>query len=205
MSAADQEKWDRKYRENPALRRKRPPSPLLERYVPARAGAKALDIACGTGRHALYLAKRGWEVDALDLSPVALQILTERMQEEGVRGKITTLLRDLDDYAPEPESYDLIVMANYLDRPLIRRLQSALAPGGLFFLETYLEHPENKKKNANPAFLLRPGELPEIFSEVFKILAYEEFPNKSCETFGRMKAAIAAKKLLIHTRIFPLH
>ena len=195
MSTADQEKWDRKYQENPALRQKRSPSPLLERYVPAQAGAKALDVACGTGRHALWLAKRGWKVDALDLSPVALQILTERMQEEGVREKITTLLRDLDDYAPEPESYDLIVMANYLDRPLIRRLQSALTPGGLFFLETYLEDPANEKKNANPAFLLRPGELPQIFAEGFEVLAYEEFPNESFEMFRMMKAAIVAKRI----------
>ncbi len=195
MSRSDQEKWDRKYLENPKLRKRRPPSPWLERFAAQGEGRRALDLACGTGRNSVWLAKRGWRVDAIDLSPVALQILTEWVQDEEVSTKVQTYLLDLEESLPEQTDYDLIVQTNFLDRNLIRPLMDHLRPGGIFLVETYLQHPENERRDANPDFLLQPGELPRIFQE-FEILAYEEYPNESYEMYRMMKAGIVAKKRL---------
>ena len=194
MSQRDQEKWDRKYLENPSLREERPPSRWLEEYIPETEGGQALDVACGTGRNTLWLARHGWKVDAVDISPVALQILTEAAQKEGVSGMITTYLIDLDRFVAPRESYDLIVKTNYLDRPLISELKKLLKLGGYFVVETYMDHPENEREDANPDFLLQAAELPLIFND-WEILAYEEYPNENFEMHRMMKAGIVARKI----------
>ena len=194
MSQKDQEKWDRKYLENPALREERPPSRWLEEYIPKAKGGPALDVACGTGRNTLWLARHGWKVDAVDISPVALQILTEAAQKEGCAEKITTYLIDLDRFVPPRKSYDLIVKTNFLDRPLIGELKELLKPGGYFVVETYMDHPDNEREDANPDFLLQAAELPLIFND-WEILAYEEYPNENFEMHRMMKAGIVARKI----------
>jgi 2-polyprenyl-3-methyl-5-hydroxy-6-metoxy-1,4-benzoquinol methylase len=194
MSKTDQEKWDRKYLENPKLREKRPPLRWIERYATTGEGKEALDLAAGTGRNAIALAERGWRVEAVDLSPLALQILTEHAQEAGVWERIVTECIDLDRFEADGKRYDLIVMANYLDRELIARLTPALNPGGLFIVETYMEHPDNEKKQSNPNYLLAPEELKRIFSDGFEILEYEEFWNEGHEMYRMRKAGIVARK-----------
>jgi len=193
MSQKDQEKWDRKYLENPHLREERPPSRWLEEYLPESGGGVALDVACGTGRNTLWLARHGWQVDAVDISPVALQILTEAAQAAGVSDHITTYLLDLERFVPPRESYDLIVKTNYLDRPLMDTLKKLLKSGGIFIVEAYLDHPDNAKEGLDPDFLLQAAELPLLFAD-YTILAYEEYPNDSFETHRMMKAGIVAKK-----------
>jgi SAM-dependent methyltransferase len=194
MAQKDQEKWDRKYLENPKLREKRPPVRWIGSFGHDGAGKLALDLACGTGRNAIALAENGWRVEAVDLSPLALQILTEHAEEAGVREAIDTELIDLDRFDPGEKRYDMILMANYLDRELIGRLLPALKHGGLFIVETYMEHPDNEKRDANPAYLLKARELREIFSKGFEILEYGEFWNEGCEIHRMRKAAIVARK-----------
>ncbi len=194
MSQKDQEKWDRKYLENPRLREPRPPLRWLEDPRLSAPGL-ALDLACGTGRNAVALAQKGWKVDALDLSPVALQILTETAEAAGVRESIRTGLIDLDGYEAPSERYDLILIANYLDRELIRRVASALKTGGVLIVETYMEHPENEKKDSNPDYLLQPGELPRLPGQGFETLLYEEFWNEGYEMYRMRKAALIARKI----------
>jgi len=195
MSKKDQEKWDRKYLENPRLREKRPPIRWIGSHVDNGSERIALDLACGTGRNAIALAEKGWKVEAVDLSPLALQILTEHAEEAGIREAIDTELIDLDAFDPDEKRYDLILMANYLDRELIARFIPALRGEGLFIVETYMEHPDNEKKDANPDYLLKTGELGQIFAEGFEILAYEEFWNEGNEMYRMRKAAIVARKM----------
>jgi len=194
MSQKDQEKWDRKYLENPKLRQERPPVRWIKRFVPEEREGHALDLACGTGRNAVALARKGWRVEAVDLSPVALQMLTEFAEATGVLDRIDTELIDLDAFVPEKQ-YDLILKTNYLDRDLIRRTLSALKSGGLYIVETYMEDPQNGKKDSNPDYLLKPGELRTIFSEGFEILHYEEFWNEGDEMYRMRKQAIVARKI----------
>ena len=81
MSQADQEKWNERYREG-AYATRTHPSALLAEWLPKperrETHPRAIDVACGTGRNAIYLAQRGWQVDAVDVSEVALDVLAER-------------------------------------------------------------------------------------------------------------------------------
>jgi SAM-dependent methyltransferase len=193
VARKDQEKWDRKYLENPQLRAPRPPVRWLELLHDRKSGL-ALDLACGTGRNAIALARLGWEVEAVDLSSVALQILAQEAERAGVAEKIRPEKRDLDDFEAPDERYDLILIANYLDRDLIRRILPAVKPGGILIVETYMRHPENEKPESTPDYLLRAGELPELLGSGFEILHYEEFWNEGFEMYRMRKAAIVGEK-----------
>ncbi|WP_292663024.1 methyltransferase domain-containing protein [Nitratifractor sp.] len=194
MAERDREKWDRKYRENPVLSDERPPCRWLEEYIPEEhENSIALDVACGTGRNTLWLARHGWYVDAVDISSVALDILKERAEQEDLNERIASRLADLDRFEAPRSDYDLIVKTNYLDRPLIADLQTRVRPGGYFIVDTYLDHPENERETFQSDFLLQAAELPLLFAD-WEILAYEEYPNEE-ETHRMMKAGIVAQKL----------
>ncbi len=190
MSIKDKEKWDTKYQQKPELLSTRPPSSMLVKYCDRAPGKKALDLACGSGRHTLFLAKQGFHVDAVDISSVALSHLRMKTQEYD----ITLTQSDLDTFTPHKEAYDLIVMTNYLDRALIRRTSETLKKNALFIVETYMQHPENEKKETNPDFLLAPEELKSLFDTDFTLLAYKEFWNESHEIYRMRKQAIVVQK-----------
>jgi len=191
MSQKDRIKWNRKFSEMPDLLAPRPPAELVKKYLHEVSGKKALDLACGGGRHTLFLSEHGFHVDAVDISAVALEKLSKRVDLE----KVTLIEADLDELELHEAKYDLIVKTNYLDRGLIARAKKALKKGGLFIVETYLADVENEKKDSNPDFLLQKDELPEIFSQGFEILEYREFWNESYEKYRMKKAAIAVRKL----------
>ena len=191
MSQQDRIKWNKKFSEMPDLLAPRPPAELVEKYLYEAPGKNALDLGCGGGRHTLFLSERGFHVDAVDISAVALEKLSKRVDPE----RVTLIEADLDGFDLHKAQYDLIVKTNYLDRGLIVRAKKALKKGGIFIVETYLTDAENEKKDSNPDFLLQKGELKEIFSEGFEILEYREFWNESYEKYRMKKAAIAVRKL----------
>ena len=170
----------------------RKPSEMVSLYYKEAPGKEALDLACGSGRHALFLSKKGFHVDAVDISPVALEQLEKRSDPQ----KVTLVEADLDDLELKPEHYDLIVKANYLDRKLIERAKAALKPGGIFILETYVADEENEKREANPDFLLQEGELHSFFSHNFVMLEHKTFWNEKYEKNRMKKEAIAVQKYI---------
>ena len=190
MAQKDKEKWDKKYTEMADLLASRPPSDMVARYHEEAPGKRALDLACGSGRHSLYLARKGFQVDAVDISSVALEHLAAQPEREN----ITIIEADLDTFSPQPNTYDLIVKTNYLDRSLIERAKEALKPGGIFIVETYVEDDANEKKDSNPDFLLHKDELLSVFDDGFSILEYKNFWNEGYEKYRMKKEAIAAKK-----------
>ena len=191
MSQQDRIKWNKKFSEMPDLLAPRPPAELVEKYLHEAPGKNALDLACGGGRHTLFLSDHGFHVDAVDISAVALEKLSKRVDPE----RVMLIEADLDGFDLHEARYDLIVKTNYLDRGLIARAKKALRKGGVFIVETYLADAENEKKDSNPDFLLQKGELQGIFSEGFEILEYREFWNESYEKYRMKKAAIAVRKL----------
>jgi SAM-dependent methyltransferase len=121
--------------------------------------ARVLDVACGSGRHARWLAARGSDVTALDRDAAALATL------RGVPN-LRTVQADLEPAADaaawpfaDAERFDAIVVTHYLHRPLLPLLMNALAPGGLILYETFAVGNQTVGRPSNPAFLLRPGEL----------------------------------------------
>ncbi len=190
MSAKDRQKWDKKYKETPKLLQPREASKKVVKFSDRCEGKKALDVACGSGRNSLYLASIGFDVESVDISQVALDVLKEKNIEN-----IHTKLLDLDDYAPAKESYDLIIKCNYLQRDMIKKLSFALKKGGVMIVETYMNHESNTKPNSNPDFLLQKDELKSFFDENFKILEYEEFDNEAYEIYRMKKQSIVVKKV----------
>ncbi len=188
MSAFDKDKWNRKYRDDASLMAREGPTDFLGRHAELLKGECAVDLACGGGRNAIFLAQRGFCVDAVDISEVAIESLKMSIGDLPIR----PVLADLDTFALEPGRYDLAVMAHFLDRDLIARTAAALKAGGLFVVETYMAHQDNEKRG-NPDFLLAPGELERLF-DGWEILAYEEFVNGPEERYRMMKQGIVAKK-----------
>lgn len=138
----DAERWDERYRGELGART-RDPDPFvleaLERLAPA-AGRSALDLACGTGRHALALARRGWRTSAWDVSSVALERLAARAAEENLA--IATRVVDLTRALPSDAHHDLVLIVDYLDRALFGELWRWIAPGGTVVITTFtVDHP----------------------------------------------------------------
>lgn len=135
-----------------------PPSPWVVRHAGHIApGGSVLDLACGSGRHARYLAGLGFAVHAVDRDAAAMAGL------QGVPG-ITAELSDLESEAwpLAGRSYAGVVVTNYLWRPRLPDLLALLAPGGVLIYETFMLGNEAYGKPSRPAFLLQPGELRQI-------------------------------------------
>ena len=192
MAVDDKIKWDKKYSENSDLLSPREPSMAVVKNYKECSGNRALDLACGAGRNSLFLEENGFEVDAVDISKLALDTLNGRSKYN----KINTILADLDEFDLGEERYDFIVKCNFLDRDLINRAKKALKIGGIMVVETYIEDEENEKKNSNPNFLLKEDELLEIFKSGFEILEYKTFWNESFEKYRMKKASIVVKRLV---------
>ena len=139
------------------------PSPWVTRWAPLIPAGSVLDLACGNGRHARFLATLGYSVTAVDRDPQVLE-------------SARFIRADLEDGSPWPlagERFAGIVVANYLHRPLFPLLMDALAPGGVLIYETFMLGNERYGKPSNPAFLLRPGELWEAFRGLH-VIAFEQ-------------------------------
>ena len=189
MSQKDKLKWDKKYQETTSLLKDREPSENLKKIVEKTKAKKALDVASGAGRNSIYLANNGFDVEALDISSVALEVLNNK----GFKN-ISCKLVDLDEYEIPKNNYDLIVMTNFLDRNLIPKLSNALKIKGVLFIETYMEDELNEKPSSNPDFLLKKDELKTFFDDNFELLDYDEFLN-SDELYKMKKQFIAIRKL----------
>ncbi len=143
MAQTDKEKWNKKYQNNPPQDK---PVKLITDYTNLATGSKALDIACGMGRHSKYLASIGFEVDALDISSVAIASLQNipHIHPKEV---------DFDSYVFPKSYYDLIICTYFLKRELFPEITKSLNEGGLFIYETFLYHPDNEKAPSNRSFL----------------------------------------------------
>jgi 2-polyprenyl-3-methyl-5-hydroxy-6-metoxy-1,4-benzoquinol methylase len=122
-------------------------------------GRRVLDIACGSGRDAVFLALSGLTVEAWDVLPDAIALCSELAERQGV--VVETQCRDVEaDTTIAKARYDLVTCFNFLHRPLMPSIASALRPGGLIVYETFV-HPQRALfgRPRQDAHLLRPGEL----------------------------------------------
>lgn len=138
----------------------------------ALGGGRALDIAAGRGRNALFLAELGFEVDAVDVSDVACEAVARHARERGLA--VDALRRDaVAEGFPHPP-YAAIVNVAFLDRALFEPIEAALAPGGVLVFETFTrDHVERAGGRLDPAHLLEPGELRAAFARL-EVLDHRE-------------------------------
>ena len=172
MATEDQKRWDEKHVGKSG---DQPPSSFLTEILSSASwqipAGRALDVATGRGRNACFLAERGFSVDAMDISEVALQ--EARKTAEARRLAINFIQAELEQVALPAATYDLIINFNFLERSLIPRMKNALKLGGHVIFETYLVDQRVLGHPRNPAFLLGHNELLELFGD-FRVLLYRE-------------------------------
>ncbi len=175
-SEEDRQRWDTLYSTGNYIFGKEP-SAFLKEQVHLLPVGRALDIAMGEGRNAVFMAKKGFRVDGVDISEVALRKSKRLAREQGT--SITTINADLNNYQIRPESYDVILNIDYLQRSLVPQIKKGLKRGGIVVYENYTV---DQMKNVGEGqrlvrdYLLEKGELRELFKD-FKILFYREENN----------------------------
>ena len=170
MSSDLQKKWDQRYSE-PVFDEPMAVQVLREnRHLLPKSG-DALDLACGLGGNALLLAKAGLQVQAWDLSPVAVEALQARVAQQA--GTLQAFVRDVLENPPPAVSFDVIVVSYFLDRALAKQLCEALRPGGLIFYQTFVRDKVSQQGPSNPEFLLAENELLSLFSTL-RLRVYRE-------------------------------
>ncbi|WP_457623706.1 class I SAM-dependent methyltransferase [Persephonella sp.] len=163
---SDRKKWNKRYNEEEFPWKE--PSQILKKFYRLSRKGKALDIAAGLGRNSLFLAEKGFEVDAVELSDVAVSRL------KNLHKNINVIHQDLDFFNIPQDSYDLIININYLNRRLFPQIIEGLKVGGVLIFETFVLE-ENSKMNKD--YFLRENELLHSFLKLH-ILFYEEKKKK---------------------------
>jgi tellurite methyltransferase len=195
MEPEEKSRWDERYRERPGAWTE--PDEFLMRvfgeFASDRIPGVALDLAGGAGRNSMFLVERGWQVDLVDISNVALALATEKVRwvkASADVGSLNTQAADLNTITDlGDDRYDLIVVFYFLRRELFPAVIRALKPGGLLIYRTYTIDRMNVPGGpSDPAYLLQPGELRETFAAL-EILFYNE--TKS----GKAAAELVAKKV----------
>jgi len=160
VTEADRIKWDTRYRAKSGEEMS-PPSEFIQRWIDRCPRGRALDVACGRGRNALFLAASGYEVDNA----------RRTAQESGL--ELNWILHDLDEPFCPDSPYDLIIMVHYVNLPLIALLTRLLKPGGILLCEQHLATGAEVAGPSNPAFRLKPQQMREA-SRGLKILELKE-------------------------------
>ena len=166
MTANDRLRWNERYRRR---RSSFEPAGLLVEHAELLAGGRALALACGMGGNSIFLAQRGFRVDAVDVSEVALGIARAETRQRGLLVNwIQAAAASLPLSGPV---YDCIVVFRFLDRAVMHELPQLLKPGGLLFYESYNIRRLGSRPDFNPAYLLNVGELPAWFRGLDVIIA----------------------------------
>jgi len=173
------------------------PHKLLISLVKELPAGKALDLACGTGRHAIFLAENGWRVTAVDNSAVGIEIARARAAEKSVEIDFRRVDLEAGEFKIEENAYDLICDFYYLQRELFREMKKGLKTGGLVVSTIHI-YGENEPEGR---FLLGEGALKEFFED-FEILHYHEtsLTDTDAGEHHRRTAEIVARKPVVGGR-----
>ncbi len=157
MSESDRAKWDSRYTAG-AYSQRSQSSDFLRQHIGHLQPGHALDVACGAGRNSLYLARQGWQVDAMDISAVGLE-----------QGQASALEADLhinwhcQDLLTNPTlprcDYQLIILFRFVAMQLLEQLPAHLAPGGLLIVEEHMVWPGSVTGPTSNRFRVEPGAL----------------------------------------------
>jgi len=189
MASDERTQWDERFRaaDQHATADPDPFLTQLDQYAHLfPKGRRALDVASGAGRNAVWLAERGWNVAACDISVEGLRRAQALARERGV--PLNLLCQDLETIGLPPEHFDLVICFFYLQRSLFPILKTSLRRGGLLVYKTYTTQQLRFAGGPrHPMHLLGPGELRAAFSDLQE-LYYEE------TVIGRGVAQLIARK-----------
>jgi tellurite methyltransferase len=186
MTEKDRAKWNARYLQKAQVSS---PCPLVRRFCRLANPGRALDLAAGSGGNALLLAEKGFTVEAVDVSDVAVKRLCT------LHPRITALCRDLDHWNIPQARYDLIINIRFLDRRLFPSIMKGLTDNGVLIFESYLLDglPKGAKGPICRDYLLRPNELLRAFLPL-TIVYYHEAIGRPTRTKGRSASLVAIKR-----------
>lgn len=182
-------KWDERYKQGEHLNDK--PHPLVVEFAAKLKPGRALDMACGVGRHALYLAERGWQVTAVDSSKVAIEMLLERASKLSLQVDARVADLETGEFVIESNRYDLILNCLYLQRDLFPAIKAGVKISGAVLAVIAMVDDDPAVKPMNPAFLLQPGELRAKF-DGWELL--HDFERKPASNRRAMAEVVARRK-----------
>ena len=149
------------------------PAQFLVEAIELLPRGRALDVAMGSGQNAVYLARMGFEVEGVDISPEAVSNALELARRAGIT--IKAEVADLEgNYRLDKNAYDVIICFHYLQRSLIPQIKDGLRKGGMVIYETFIvDQAKLFGKPKNPDYLLQHNELLDMFRD-FRCLRYRE-------------------------------
>lgn len=185
----DRFRWEEKHRDAEFLGE---PAELLVETLAYLPRGRALDLACGLGGNALYLAAKGYEVEAFDWSVSALRKLT--LAAEGRRLPVRAVACDLTRF-PLPESrYDLVICFRYLERTLFEPMARALRPGGALVVQTFNQRHLDGRPEFPARFCLEENELLNAFVRKLRVASYRELPSETTACLLAFRESTAAPR-----------
>ena len=169
-----EKKWDKVYvtQDSSDVNLINPAEVLLQHTSLLPETGTALDLACGLGANAIYLAKHGLTTHAWDISTQAIDKLQTYCSENDIT--VIAEARDVEERPPEEESFDVICVSYYLERSIISNIIAALKPKGILFYQTFVKESVTDTGPKNPAYRLQENELLTLFSSLH-ILAYQDY------------------------------
>lgn len=185
--------WNERYRRGEHVIKE--PMPLLKRVVEELKPGRALDLACGKGRHAIFLAERGWDVTAVDASHVGIELGKEAASARGVEVKWVVSDLEHHEFEIEAGAYDLIGVFYYLQHDLFPRIRAGIAPHGVVVAAIHMVDDSPDVKPMNPDFLLQPGELRQEFAGWEILHDYEGTATE--DGHQRRSAEIVARRAVV--------
>jgi SAM-dependent methyltransferase len=151
------------------------PSSFLVEHMDLLPRGRALDIAMGEGRNALFLARQGYQVTGVEREGLAIERALRKLAQEEFQMEAVQADLELAEWRPTPQSFDLVVVVNYLQRDLFGPLQDCLRPGGALVYETTTsDHPGALR----PEFKLKPQELLTAFPAL-RVMIYREVEGRA--------------------------
>lgn len=187
----DRDRWESRYNAPERVYGVDPSDFLRANIDHLPSNGLALDIAAGEGRNSIFLAERGIEVIALDISESALRKCLSLAREHGA--DVMAAVVDLTHFQIPKESFDVIIDFNYLERSLAAQIIDGLKSGGLLVFETMTKEQLRWKPDFNPEYLLDVGELPCMFKGL-EIIKYSKRSMPSGDSF-RCVASLIARKI----------
>jgi SAM-dependent methyltransferase len=172
----DRLRWNARYEAGPG--RSFEPHPLARAALDlALPDGPVLDLACGASGSALLAAAAGRAVTAVDVSDVALGLLTEQARRRGLDGLISCVQADLGIWRPQPDRYALVLCTGYWDRALFPAAAAAVAAGGALGWEAFTTQALEVRPGLNPEWCLRPGEPSSVLPAGFAVLEVRDLPG----------------------------
>jgi len=168
---ADQREWNQRYREQANTSAPAPALVLTENAHLLPEQGSALDLACGLGGNAIFLAQCGLQVSAWDYSATAIEQLNTYAKQNDI--ELQAEVHDVVLEPPAAQSFNIIVVTRFLERSIIPQLCNALKPQGLIFYQTFISEKDPAVGPGNPDYLLQPNELLKLFAQL-RIRVYRE-------------------------------